>query len=480
MRRSALLILLLLVPLTASGQALDFEEAKKQYSQAFRPDRPAEGREEAVAAISMFDSRDAAKLLVSAVKRVQAILVPILEEKDKVDEQLARYMKGKEFDNPRKIDSKAMPTVRKLQKQAGRLQDKIDAEHQVFEAIEDGLAGMNGGTGLAYLQRTALFEGFWKARQMVAIALGVMGEESSTKYLLRALDDRDVRVITASATALGTMKAKDALTPLLRLLGHKGWEVRAAAIWSLGELGEKAAVGRLIEQIEKEEGRLREDCAQALTKLTGQKFGQSVDLWKKWWKEHAHEYGEDGKPLGGHGGDRSGDPGKGYYGIPIKTNRAIFILDVSGSMAKAVKDHNRDPADGELSKLGAAKKELVRVLKTFDPKGWFNVVVFNDLVKKWKEKMVRSTDAAKKSAIQFTEGLTAAQSTNIYDAMPIAFEVAGMGARDKHYTLAADTIFLVTTGEERGLLGAHGWVAGTDLSRLRLALTLDREVEEAL
>jgi hypothetical protein len=39
--------------------------------------------------------------------------------------------------------------------------------------------------------------------------------------------------------------------------------------------------------------------------------------------------------------------------------------------------------------------------------------------------------------------------------------------------LDADTIFLVTTGEERGLFGARGWVAENDLSRLHLALTLD-------
>jgi hypothetical protein len=42
--------------------------------------------------------------------------------------------------------------------------------------------------------------------------------------------------------------------------------------------------------------------------------------------------------------------------------------------------------------------------------------------------------------------LGAASSTNIYDAMDAAFKVAGMGARDKEYEPAADTIFLLSDG----------------------------------
>jgi hypothetical protein len=111
-----------------------------------------------------------------------------------------------------------------------------------------------------------------------------------------------------------------------------------------------------------------------------------------------------------------------------------------------MKDSSRDPAEGEMSKIDAARKELARALKTYDPKGWFNIVVFNDLVKKWKEKMTRATEASKQSAINFVDALVATQSTNIYDALKVAFEVAGMGSRDKHYTPNADTIFLLSDG----------------------------------
>ena len=68
------MFLLLPVVPGALGQGFDFDEAKKAFTAAFRPDRPAADREEAVASLALFDTREAAKLVVSAVKKVDAIL----------------------------------------------------------------------------------------------------------------------------------------------------------------------------------------------------------------------------------------------------------------------------------------------------------------------------------------------------------------------------------------------------------------------
>ena len=62
------------------------------------------------------------------------------------------------------------------------------------------------------------------------------------------------------------------------------------------------------------------------------------------------------------------------------------------------------------------------------------------------EKMVPSNAAMKKEVEAWIKGLSAASSTNIYDALDSAFRVAGMGARDRHYDLGADTIFLLSDG----------------------------------
>ena len=94
----------------------------------------------------------------------------------------------------------------------------------------------------------------------------------------------------------------------------------------------------------------------------------------------------------------------------------------------------------------AAKAELVRVVKNFTGKGHFNVIVFNDIVKKWQDRMMPANKANKKAGVDWVNRLEAASSTNIFDALDMAFKVAGMGATDKNYGLGADTIFLLSDG----------------------------------
>ena len=47
---------------------------------------------------------------------------------------------------------------------------------------------------------------------------------------------------------------------------------------------------------------------------------------------------------------KQGD-GYGFYGIETESKHIIFVVDVSGSMAKSAKDASRDPTEGEISKI---------------------------------------------------------------------------------------------------------------------------------
>jgi len=430
----------------------DFTAAKKRFESAFRPDKPAKDRLDSVFEIGTFDTRDAAKLLVKAIRAEDLIVAPLVEEKEKLDDEIQRILEPHMLDKERKITGKPgqdlAGELRRKKRRSSELTERLDTEHKVFEEIEASLARLMNVRAIEWLGKTALLsDKHWRARLIAARALLEIGNESTHKPLVSALSDKDVRVKVTAAQAVGKLKIAAGLKPLLKLLDHKNWTVRAAAIEALGDIGEKGAVGPLIKQIDEEEGRLREDCAQALAKLTGMRFGQAVGQWKKWWEEHKQEYGgDDGKRLGGHGKDESGDAGKGYYGIPVVTGKAIFILDVSGSMSKSSKDSSRDPAKGEISKVEQAKRELTRAVKNFTSKGKFNLIIFNDIVKSWRETMVPATKKNKAEAMAWVKDLTAASSTNIYDALHKAFKIAGMGVNDRHYRVEADTIFLLSDG----------------------------------
>jgi hypothetical protein len=284
----ALLLLLSLVP----ARADDWSTAEESFKAAFRPSEKAEARESAVAAVSQFDRRDAARLLLSGVDMVERLTAPMVERKAEVDAQIEKYLGGQMFKPERSLPAEAHAAVKTLKRESGRLQDEITAEAGVLAAIQEGLASMREQGAVEYLYEKALSgESNWKARQIVASALQEIADPASVKSLVRALRDKDARVRMTVAVTLGRMKAPEALKGLLGLLKEDAWTVRSAAIEALGEIGEKGAVGPLIDQIGKEEGRLKEDCGRALEKLTGQKFGSLDDAWRRWWEEHQSEYG---------------------------------------------------------------------------------------------------------------------------------------------------------------------------------------------
>jgi len=303
----------------------------------------------------------------------------------------------------------------------------------------------------------------------VASALGAIGQVQAVGSLRKATRDKDLGVREAAIRSLGEMEAKDALPDLLKRLKDKHWPVRAAAIKALGKLAMKEAVGPLIERLSAEEGRLLDDIAGTLSELTGQRFGDHVVGWQKWWEDNRDEYeGESGLALGGHRRD-GGAGGVSYYGITTRSKSIIYVIDVSGSMSKAHDNPSKDVSGGELSKVESAKKELGRSLKTLATDGVFTIVVYNDLVKVWKPKLVSASPAHKAEAGTFVTALTAASSTNIYGALEQAFKLAS-GGRDSTYG-GADTIFLLSDGSptkpdgtldstEKILLAVREWNAG--------------------
>ncbi len=430
----------------AAGQ--DFKAARTAFEAAFRADRPAPEREAAVAGLMAFDDKETVRLLLTGIAFCDGILAPRLARRDVLAEEIRKALGSETFKDARTLPADLDRRIKEMRKEAGDNQDAIDRELRVLEQIGKSLGTFRSEGAVAHLCGAGLSDGeAARVRLMAAAALGEIGAEAAVKPLLKVLKDKDDRVRVAAADSLGRLRAADAVEPLIAMLEDAVWTVRGAAVEALGEIGDRRAVGPLVERIGKEEGRLQLDCAKALAALTGENFGAVPEAWKRWWKEKGSALGAgEGPPPGGYPAPPPGSSDGGYYGIPVQTERAVFVLDVSGSMSKSFKDASRDPAPGELSKIESAKNELSRVLRGFSSRGRFAVVVFNDVVTKWKDTMAPASEAMKGEATAFVKGLSAASTTNIYDAMAAAFEIAGMGARDKHYELGADTIFLLSDG----------------------------------
>ena len=97
MKRTLLLLMLGILCLPPFAGADDWSAAKSEFEGAFRPTKKASDRESAVVGVGFFDTRDAAKLLLTGVEKVDRLLGPMLERKAEVDEQMVRIVELRFF-----------------------------------------------------------------------------------------------------------------------------------------------------------------------------------------------------------------------------------------------------------------------------------------------------------------------------------------------------------------------------------------------
>ncbi|MFV1959061.1 MAG: VWA domain-containing protein, partial [Planctomycetota bacterium] len=159
-------------------------------------------------------------------------------------------------------------------------------------------------------------------------------------------------------------------------------------------------------------------------------------------------------------------PDLNFYGLPVKSDRVLFIIDASASMKLPTKNENPaekwkgpvTPEDGKAPppppeeilsgpKIDVAKHELKKALQRLPETAKFNIVAFNSAVISWKDKMMTATPANKQNALKWVRALQPRGSTYIDGALRQAFRMAGLGATDKAYPeVNIDTMVLLSDG----------------------------------
>jgi Mg-chelatase subunit ChlD len=245
----------------------------------------------------------------------------------------------------------------------------------------------------------------------------------------------------------------------VRALQHEDAAVREQAAWALAHLGAAEGIEPLVARMAQEGGRTQRRFGIALEILTGVQLGDSARAWQEWLEREGADFVAGRKPLGkgrsaladALGG--GGDPRKQdvyYYGIPQEGHSIVYVIDCSGSMQVSIKAPKHDangPVDaGPDSRMEATKDALIEVLGKLTKEDKFNVVCFNDVVLPYLKSMTVATPKEIAKAQEWVRALHPASTTNIHDAMQEAFRLAGMGAQDKYYKSAVDTIFLLTDG----------------------------------
>ncbi|MGK0200955.1 MAG: hypothetical protein ACI9S9_000006 [Planctomycetota bacterium] len=301
--------------------------------------------------------------------------------------------------------------------------------------------------------------------------------------LVGLLRDREPNIRIAAANAIATamqphvdetegknptgelLEKRDLVIKQLQRLvvSDKIWQVRSAAAFSLATMRCKAVIPVLIKGLDAELKRKKDPWAmdlrlhKILEGLTGQNVARGgIAPWKLFWKKEGASFTVQPKPLPGAEKQKD-DRYKRFFDLTIESDRVLFVLDFSGSMAEpmALKGDGTtgaNTAGSETTKAELVVKELKKLVMSLPDGALCNFVVFSSDVRIWRAEgkrpaLVKLDDEARDDLLgNFLDGLRPNGPTNLYDALETALGFGGRGLYDKYYGAGFDTLYVITDG----------------------------------
>lgn len=343
--------------------------------------------------------------------------------------------------------------------------DKAAEERVLRAVIQTALAASLDGRKLVLAAGRGHKE--WPARASAARVAGSAPDDPLSKQILTESLDKepDPRVRMAALEALQTAPGTSWYGFVLPRITDPDWGVQLTAVRIAGAREMGKAIPLLIQSLATCSPRVGEEIAASLRKLTGESIEPYLEPWSKWWEANRSKWGEDGRPLQPVvAAPRPSDVT--FYGLKVKSDKVMFVIDISGSMKEEKKATTptpppaRGPTTGEKPKpppepeghfsgpkIEIAKQELKRALKKLPKEAMFDIIAFNHSVTQWQPKMMPATEANKELAYAWIRDMAPAGSTYIDGALRLAFKMAGMGAYDHAYPgVGVDTIILLSDG----------------------------------
>jgi hypothetical protein len=317
-------------------------------------------------------------------------------------------------------------------------------------------------------------------------AVNAMAQDTSLDLvptLIELLRDSEPNVRIAAANAIGTSLAPHtdeslgkqptgtALTlrdTALEKLGEllmrdQVWQVRSAAAFSLAVMKCKAAIPVLIHGLEAELNRKKDPWAmdvrlhKILEGLTGQSVVRgSVAPWKQFWSREGDAFTV--RPKAAPGKEPAvADKYEKFFDLEIESDRVLFVLDFSGSMAEPMTLKQGTGTGAVQTSTTTTKAELVvselkKLILSLPDGAMVNLVVFGDEVRIWRQEgnhaaLVKLDDETRDDLLgNFLDNLRPSGSTNLYGALETALGFGDRGLYDKYYAAGFDTLYVISDG----------------------------------
>jgi hypothetical protein len=315
-------------------------------------------------------------------------------------------------------------------------------------------------------------------------AVAAMAQDATLETvpaLIELLRDAEPNVRIAAADALGTalqphvdetlgmtpsgelLQTRDlAIQKLGELLQRdQVWQVRSAAAFALAGMKCKPVVPVLIAGLDSELVRKKDPWAmdvrlhRLLEGLTGPSVVQGdIRPWQEFWRREGPGFRVAKQRAPGEEPPRANKYER-FFDLQIESDRLLFVLDFSGSMAEPVQLQARTTGarPGQpTTKAELVVSEIKKLVLSLPDGAMINLIVFSDDVRVWREErgrpaLVKLDDETRDDLLgNFLDSLRPAGPTNLYGALAKALEFGGRGLFDRYYGTGFDTLYVISDG----------------------------------
>ncbi len=341
-------------------------------------------------------------------------------------------------------------------------------------------------------------------RRVAALRLlGMKGLPVFRSTLEAALRDRDPRVRLAAAEALDYQRRPESMKPLLaaiqmerhpvvsqalvRLLttllrtqgekiepvqrglaleialhqfGLSGWRTDMDLLGLVEAFPHKAAVPTLIKALDQAAAptdpvlravnkraspMLRERAGSLLRAMTGALIAvDDAKGWREFWQREQDQIVVPTTLAK----DRPQTTRAQFFGVPVTGGAIAFVIDTSGSMndqvAGTTADADRRPR--ELTRLRAAKDQIVSAVQAMDPDATYSLWTFAERAHLWTSTPIRPTPQSTRSLVELLSRLRSHGGTNLYDGLAKSLQLADLKFGEQNQT-KIDELFVLSDGQ---------------------------------
>ena len=251
-------------------------------------------------------------------------------------------------------------------------------------------------------------------------------QDPNAARLVEAVQHKHWQVRAAACSLMPPSTVADHVPAIVQCFHDGVWQVRVSAYRALAKLETRDAVAQLVSCVANERGTALHFLNDVLVALTHVDFSANAVAWEEWWAVVADEFDPKTAKADGPKKKIESKTSSTYYGIPIRSDALVFVIDLSGSMTAKVRGKSR---------LRHAKDNLIEVLKSLRPTQTFGLIGFGTDVHIYAEDLQLATTGHVEAAVAWIENLTVRGSTNIFDSLETALAMEGV-----------ESIFLLSDG----------------------------------